>query len=61
MDSQVILEQRQAWESQLEELKERAAALSQELANVQQQAITLSGAIEACNVFLSKLEPSDTV
>lgn len=61
MDSQIILDQRQVWETQLEEMKARAAELSQELATIQQQAVTLSGAIEACNVFLSKLEPSDTV
>ena len=55
-----VLEQKALWETALKQLNDKAATLTQELSQVQQQVLTLSGAIEACNVLLEKFSKADT-
>ncbi len=57
LDATAITAQRDQWKAQLAEVQAKITTLTNELAQLQQAAVSLDGAIQGANVFLQSLGP----
>lgn len=53
-----VEEQKKIWMNGLTEVRQKIATLNDELGQLQRQALALEGAIQACDVFSQKIQPS---
>lgn len=61
IDVTVIQERKTQWEQVATELQTRESALTRELTDIHRQLAQISGAIQACDVFLTTAEVAPEV